>query len=281
MIVGLIVLPVVALVQAGGFEQVAALLPRAHLSFSAVGAGAVIGFLGIGLGSPGQPHVVVRYMSIKDERQLVSAALIGTFWNVALGLGAVAIGLLGRALIPDVAGLPHRDPEMVYLVLSARYFDPIWYGFLMGGIFAAILSTADSQLLVVASTVVRDIREKMLGGEHMDERARLRLSRTAVVLSGLLAMVLALAADDLVFWLVLFAWGGLGASLGPALIASLYWRRTSRAGVLAGMIAGTSVTIAWKLLLKDATGVYELIPAFGAAVFCIVVFSLWRPDPDL
>ena len=149
------------------------------------------------------------------------------------------------------------------------------YGLLVGGIFAAILSTADSQLLVVASTFVRDIYEKILR-EHSEipESENLRLSRWIVVVSGALALVLALVAKDLVFWLVLFAWGGLGASLGPAVIFSLYWRRTTRAGILAGMITGTVVTIVWKLWLKAPTGVYELIPAFLCSVLAVVVVSL-------
>jgi len=159
MIVGLVLFPVVGLVRIGGFNALLSTLEAlnpAHIDPFSLGAGMIIGFLGIGLGSPGQPHIVVRYMSIKNADQLRFAAVIGTFWNVVLGWGAVFIGLIGRAVIPDLAGLPDSNSEMVYLVLASRYFTPVIYGLLLGGIFAAILSTADSQLLVVASTFSRD-----------------------------------------------------------------------------------------------------------------------------
>ncbi|MBT3224195.1 MAG: sodium/proline symporter, partial [Proteobacteria bacterium] len=253
MLVGLVLLPVVALVELGGWETVNSLLAEVapqHLDPVALGLGGMIGFIGIGLGCPGQPHIVVRYMSIDDEGHLWYSAVIGTFWNVVLGLGAIAIGLIGRAIVPELGDLPDKDEEMIYLVLSAKYFGPVLYGLLVGGVFAAILSTADSQLLVVASTVVRDVWEQVIHqGQPLDESRKLALSRIVVVLSGLVAMVLAFVAKDLVFWLVLFAWGGLGAALGPSLILSLYWRGTSRAGVVAGMVTGTVIAIVWKLWL--------------------------------
>jgi sodium/proline symporter len=276
MLVALVVLPVAAIARLGGvhalLEAMRALDP-ARLDPTSLGAGAIAGFLAIGLGSPGQPHIVVRYMSIDDPSQLGFSAIVGTAWNVVLGLGAVCIGLAGRVLVPDAGGLPGGDPETIYLVLSAGTFGPLVYGLLVGGIFAAILSTADSQLLVVASTAARDVYERTLraGG---DERRKLLVGRLVLVAAGLVAMGLAYAAEDLVFWLVLFAWGGLGASLGPALILSLYWKGTTRRGVLAGMITGTAVTIAWRLWLKEPTGVYELLPAFPAALVACVVASL-------
>ena len=278
MLFGLVVLPVAGVISLGGVAALAAVLDElnpALLDPFALGAGALIGFLGIGLGSPGQPHIVARYMSIDASKNLLPAAIIGTVWNVLLGCGAIAIGLVGRAVVPAVSGLPDKDPEMIYLVLTSAYFGPVLYGLLIGGIFAAILSTADSQLLVVASTVVRDLYEKVFAkNHHIGEKKKLGLSRIVLILSAALAIGLALVAQDLVFWLVLFAWGGLGASLGPALILSLYWKRTSRTGVIAGMLTGTVVTIGWKLWLSDTTGVYELIPAFFGALGMIVAVSL-------
>ncbi len=171
--------------------------------------------MGIGLGSPGQPHILVRYMSIDHPDNLRGAALIGTLWNVLLGLGAVSIGVLGRATV-RVEALPNGDPELIYLVLSSQHFGPLLYGLLVGGIFAAILSTADSQLLVVASTMVRDLWEKTFARvDPDDEAARLALSRIVVVLAGFAALLLAYFAQDLVFWLVLFAWGGSGRRARP------------------------------------------------------------------
>jgi sodium/proline symporter len=283
MLVGLVVLPAVALFKIGGLAVLGDILRQLNpglIDPLSLSFGAFVGFLGIGLGSPGQPHILVRYMSIDDPRNLKSSAVIGTLWNVILGLGAVMIGLLGRAAITSPDALPNSDPEMIYIVLASDYFGAALYGLLVGGVFAAILSTADSQLLVVASTFVRDIYEKIVK-EHTEivESQRLKLSRYVVVASGVLALLLAYLAQDLVFWLVLFAWGGLGASIGPALIFSLFWRRVTRPGVVAGMITGTAVTIAWKLWLKAPTGIYELIPAFFCSALAIVVVSLVSKPP--
>ena len=279
MLIGLVVLPVVGLIALGGIGTLSDMLynlnPGMIDPFSLT-AGVIIGFVGIGLGSPGQPHIVVRYMSIDQSRNLAYSAVVGTVWNIVLGIGAISIGLLGRAVFPDVNALPDSDPEMIYLVLSSKYFGTVFYGLLVGGIFAAILSTADSQLLVVASTFVHDIYEKVLRKNKLIEEAdKLKLSRIVVILSGIAAIILAYIAQDLVFWLVLFAWGGLGASFGPALILSLYWKRTTKAGIVAGMITGTLITIVWKLWLKEPTGIYELIPAFFGAVLVIVFVSLF------
>lgn len=277
MLFGLIVLPVIGIIQIGGLGVLNEMLQQLNPSYLdpfALGTGAMIGFLGIGLGSPGQPHIVVRYMSISDPKKLTHSAVYGTFWNIVLGLGAICIGLIGRILVPETATLPDADPEMIYLVLSAEYFSPALYGLLVGGVFAAILSTADSQLLVVASTFSRDLYEKVLyRNTPIDEKKKLFLSRLVVVIAGIVALVLAYLAQDLVFWLVLFAWGGLGAAFGPALIMSLFWKGTTKAGVLAGMVSGAITTILWYLFLKAQTGVYELIPGFFTALFVIIIVS--------
>jgi len=285
MLVALLVLPIVGLVEIGGFAGLAESLrgtdPGLVDPFS-LGVGALIGFLGIGLGSPGQPHILVRYMSIDDPKNIRAAGLFGFAWNVVLGAGAVFVGLVGRALVPAVENLPEQDPEMAYLVLSADFFAPALYGLLVGGIFAAILSTADSQLLVVSSTVVRDVWEKVVRSDvELDEQQRLKMSRMVVLLAGIAAVLLAWGAQGLVFWLVLFAWGGLGAAIGPAVILGLFWRRTTASGVVAGMITGAIVTIVWRLWLRDPTGLYELIPGFVAATVAVVVVSLLRrPHED-
>lgn len=282
MLVGLVVLPVIGIIQLGGLATMNQLLHQLNPAFLdpvSLGAGVIIGFLAIGLGSPGQPHIVVRYMSIKDPLKLKYSAIFGTFWNVVLGVGAVCIGLAGRLLVPDIDALPGSDPEMIYLVLSSNYFGPVLYGLLVGGVFAAILSTADSQLLVVASTFARDLYEKVIKKKQViDEKTRLRVGRLVLVLSGLMALVLAYSAQELVFWLVLFAWAGLGAAFGPALILSLFWKGSTRQGILAGMITGTLTTLIWWLWLKEPTGIYELIPAFALALLVAVIVSLFTKE---
>ncbi|HSV75815.1 MAG TPA: sodium/proline symporter [Bacteroidales bacterium] len=277
MLLGLVTLPIILMVQIGGWEVFWTMLHQLNPALVdpwALGFGVIIGFVGIGLGSPGQPHIVVRYMSIAREEHLRYSAIIGTFWNLVLGLGAISIGLAARVLVPDVNQLPGSDPEMVYLAMSAEYFGPAMYGLLLGGVFAAILSTADSQLLVVASTFACDLYEKVLGRKvTFSEKNKMTISRVVVVLAGIMAMILAYLAQDLVFWLVLFAWGGLGAAFGPALILTLFWKNTTKHGVFAGMVTGSFVAIAWRLWLRESTGVYELIPAFFLSLLVIVVVS--------
>lgn len=283
LIIGLVIFPVYGLVKLGGvgaFLKILQGLNPALLDPFSLAFGGIIGFLGIGLGSPGQPHIVVRYMSVKNSDMLRYSSVIGTFWNVVMGWGAVLIGLIGRGVFNSVDQLPGKNPEIIYLVLASQYFGPVIYGLLIGGIFAAILSTADSQLLVVSSTLVRDLYEKIICNKifknprQLTENYKLRLSRWVVLLAGVAAIYLAYMVKDLIFWLVLFAWGGLGASLGSALIFSLYWKKTTKLAVILGMISGTVTIIIWKLYLVKITGLYELIPAFALSCLIIVIVSL-------
>jgi sodium/proline symporter len=284
MIVGLVILPVVAIAKVGGSGAMLSILQQLNPKYVdpfSLGMGGLIGFLGIGFGSPGQPHIIVRYMAIDNPDKLRASTVIGTFWNVVLAWGAIFTGLVGRALYPDVSMLPNKSAEMIYLVLSSDFFGPLLYGILVGGVFAAILSTADSQLLVVASTIVRDFYQEVIEkGRKLDEDRVLFLSRVVVIAAGILAMLLAYFAKDIIFWLVLFAWGGLGAAIGPTLILSLYWKRTTKWGIVAGFIVGTFTTIIWKLYLKATTGIYELVPAFLFSLLATIVVSLMTKPPE-
>lgn len=283
MILALVILPVIAIADRGGLgvmlEQLAALNPTMVDPF-AIAVGAGIGLFGIGLGSPGNPHILVRYMSIADPDQLRYSAVVGTIWNVVMSWGAVFIGLVGRLYFPDLAMLPAEDTENLYPALAQLHLHPIMFGIVVASIFAAIMSTADSQLLVAASSVVRDIYQRLLGRERtFDERHLVFASR--LVVAGLVAMsvVVGLAAEGLVFWFVLFAWAGLGAALGPTSILALYSRGVTRAGVLAGLVVGTAVTIVWNQTPVLKNMIYELIPAFAAAWIATIVVSRFTTPP--
>ena len=278
MLVGLVVLPVVAFADAGGMGVALAELRSFDPTLVdpvALGLGAWLGAVGIGLGSPGNPQITVRFMSIEDASQLRFAAVVATFWNVVMGLGAVAIGLAGRALLPDVAMLPGADPESLYPTLAQQHLPPFLFGMVVASIFAAIMSTADSQLLVGASTVARDVYEKVLRRDRPVEPAHLvRVSRGVVAVLVVAALLLGVVAEDVVFWLVLFAWGGLGAALGPPLLLSLYWRGTTRSGVLAGMGVGAGVTVLWELSTPLKAALYGLIPAFLLSALAVITVSV-------
>jgi sodium/proline symporter len=284
MLVALLVLPVIAIADFGGWSAVVTelrLLEPGLPDPLALSAGAALGFIGIGLGSPGNPHILVRYMSIRDPSQFRFAAIVGTTWNVLMGAGAVLIGLAGRALLTGVEALPHGDPENLFPVLAQQHLPAPLFGVVVAAIFAAIMSTADSQLLVAASTVVRDVHEKVIRREPLSRRAAVHASRSVVAALVVAALLLGWVADELVFWLVLFAWAGLGASLGPTSILALFWRRTTAAGVLAGLVAGTVTTFVWYFTPALKGRLYELIPAFAAGLLATVAVSLLtRPHPD-
>ena len=284
MVLALVVLPIVALTSAGGWDALVEALPAALLDPMGGGTltlGALVGFLGIGLGSPGNPHILVRYMSIDDPDQLRASAVVGTLWNAVMAAGAVLTGVVGRALIPDASALPGGDAENLYATLAASELPPVLFGVVLASIFAAIMSTTDSQLLVAASSVVRDVYEKLLArGKALDPRRLVRLSRAVVVVLVLLSAVLGLVGGSVVFWFVLLAWAGLGAALGPTSILALYWRRTTRAGVIAGMLAGGATAAVWRVWRAELGGLYELIPAFAAGLLATVVVSLVTRPPD-
>jgi SSS family solute:Na+ symporter len=284
MLFGLVVLPIVAISDAGGWGAVASQLAAYDPSFAdplALAFGAWVGLLGIGLGSPGNPHIVVRYMSIEDPDQLRFAGVVGTFWNVVMGAGAVFIGLVGRVYFPLVDSLPAADTENLYPALAQQHLHPVLFGVVVASIFAAIMSTADSQLLVGASALVRDFYEKVVRrDEAVPQRHLVFLSR--VVVAGLVAvaLVVGVVADQLVFWLVLLAWAGLGAALGPPLILAIYWRGTTRPGVLAGLVTGTLVTVGWYFTPVLKAALYELIPAFTLSLLATWAVSRLTQPPD-
>jgi len=277
MILGLVILPVVAITAAGGWGAVAAEVTAYQPGFVnpfALAFAVFIGHIGIGLGSPGNPHILVRYMSIEDPDQLKYAAVVGTTWNVVMGVGAVLVGISGR---------PSADPENLYPVLAQQQLHPLLFGVVVASIFAAIMSTADSQLLVAASSLVRDFYQKVVRrGRPVEQKRLVAYSRAVVLILVVIAVLLSLTADDLVFWLVLFAWAGLGAAIGPTSILALYWRRTTRPGIFAGLLVGSVTTIVWGLTPALKSRLYELVPAFGLALLATVVVSwLTRPPADV
>ena len=285
MILALVILPAVAIIDFGGLgfllDQLAA-MDSMFVDPFALSVGAAIGFVGIGLGSPGNPHILARYMSIDDSKQLKAAAIIGTVWNVLMAWGAVFIGLAGRAYFPEVSMLPAEDTENLFPMLAQLHLHPILFGVVLASIFAAIMSTADSQLLVAASSVVRDVYEKIIKkGETVPQKLLVFYSRAVVFIFVVISLLFGFLAEELVFWLVLFAWAGLGASIGPTSILALYWKGTTRAGIFAGLITGTVVTIAWYYIpvLKDS--LYELVPGFTAALLATWLVSLiTKAAPD-
>ncbi len=284
MILAMIVVPVIAISDFGGLVRVLETISAQDVLLVdpfALSAGAFIGFVGIGLGSPGNPHILVRYMSITDARQLRFTALVATVWNVVMGWGAIFIGITGRAYFASVKSLPGGDTETLFPFLASQHLHPILFGMVIAAILAAIMSTADSQLLIATSSAVRDVYEKLLAKRDLLSQKRLvTLSRTMVFFLVIVALVLQDLASELVFWLVLFAWGGLGASFGPTLVLSLFWHRATKWGVLAGLIVGTLTTILWNRIPWLSEIVYELVPAFFLSLLSVIIVSLATKPPE-
>ncbi len=280
MVIALLVLPVIVIIHLGGFAafyQQASLIytPAGHFTNAfSLSTGALIGFLGIGLGSVGNPHIIARYMSIKDPEKLKMTAYVGTTANVLMATGALFTGMAGRIYFPDSSLLPLQDAENLYPALASEHLHPVMFGVVIASIFAAIMSTADSQLLVAASALVRDIYEKLFQkGKQINQQKLVTISRWFVLLLVILSLILAFLAENIVFWLVLFAWAGLGAALGPTSILALYWKNVTRNGVIAGIISGSVIVIVWNRIeiLKDF--IYELVPAFFVAFLVTILVS--------
>jgi sodium/proline symporter len=239
--------------------------------------GWIIEMLGIGLGYPGSPHVVARFMAAKSRKEIVRGRAIALTWAVLAEAGAITVGILARGLFPDLV-----DPEWGLFESARELLHPALAGLVVAAVFAALRSTADSQLLVASSAIVRDLCEKVMGIEMDDARAR-RISRWVVVVLGVLAVLLSLQEARFIFWFVLFSWAGLGASFAPPLILAVFWKRLSAAGVIASMITGFGVTLLWKLVIRGAIveakgpDIYELVPAFFASLLAAVLFSLLFP----
>jgi sodium/proline symporter len=289
MIIALVVLPVIAVIHLGGpvsFYLQASSVTTAGGSFTGIfslGAGALIGFLGIGLGSAGNPHIVARYMSINDPSKLKMTAYIGTFSNIIMAVGALATGMAGRIYFPDISLLPSADAENLYPTLAGEHLHPIMFGVVIASIFAAIMSTADSQLLVAASALVRDMYEKLWKKDKpINQQSLVNLSRGVVMILVVFSLAMAFVAQDIVFWLVLFAWAGLGAALGPTSILALFWKGTSRNGVIAGIISGALTAIMWNRITLLKETMYELVPAFLVAlVVTIIVSNFTKPSNEV
>ncbi|WP_138430902.1 sodium/proline symporter [Fodinibius saliphilus] len=284
MIFALVVLPFIAIWEAGGLQLVLSELITMEVGLVdpfAVTMGGLFGFLGIGLGSPGNPHILSRYMAIDDAKQLRWSAIVGTIWNVVMGWGALFIGLAGRIYFPEVEMLPVADTENLYPALAQEHLSPVLFGIVIASIFAAIMSTADSQLLVAASAVVRDIYDRIIKkGKDIPQKKLVLYSRIIVVLLVGIALIFSLLAKELVFWLVLFAWAGLGAAIGPTSILALYWKGTTKAGVFAGLFTGTSVTVVWYYIPVLKNNLYELIPAFALSLLATWAVSRFTPKPQ-
>ncbi len=303
MLVGLLVVPIVAYFLLGG----ANLLPTLEASEVAGGTSSflnlfhnngepltfieILSQLAWGFGYMGMPHILVRFMAVSNEKELKKSRVIAIVW-VLLSLGmAVVIGVIGRAyLYPEILGVTGGNSENVFITMIQKVFTEDLHLAFIGGLFlcgvlAAIMSTADSQLLVTASAVSKDIYKGIIKKDASDDTV-MKISRVTVVVIALLAFAIAWDPDSSIMGLVSNAWAGLGSAFGPIVMMALFWRRTNLQGAVAGIVSGGLTVIIWDYIplvggqtLGTATGIYSLLIGFFVSLICIVIVSLCTKEP--
>jgi sodium/proline symporter len=241
----------------------------------------IISTLSWGLGYFGMPQVLLKFMAIRNPNELTISRRIAMVWVIISLSAAVGIGIIGRMLYPD-ALLTQSSAESIFIILSTSFFPPLFAGVVMAGILAATISSSDSYLLIAASAFSKNIYQGILKKEASD-KAVLVVSRITLIVIAIIAMIIALDENSVIFTVVSFAWAGFGATFGPLMLFSLFWWRTTRAGAIAGMLAGGITVFFWKLVLKPLGGVfaiYELFPAFVISCIFILVVSLMTKEPS-
>lgn len=235
----------------------------------------IISALGWGLGYFGQPHILVRFMAISDAKDLKKSTNIAMVWVIISLLAAIFVGLIGHVyLLPEKLVGP--DAETVFLVLTERLFTPFIAGLIWSAVLAAIMSTASAQLLVTASAIANDFYANLIHKTASDKEL-VFVSRITVLIVALISIYLALDPDSLILTMVAYAWAGFGAAFGPAILFSLFWKRMTRQGCIAGIVIGGLTVLIWKQF--EFFGLYEIIPGFIFSSIAIYIVSLLTPVP--
>lgn len=282
MVFAIVFVPLAALKGMGGYDSTVSLIesidPQLLNPWTALAGGAIplISNLAWGLGYFGMPHILVRFMAIESPDKIKQARIIAMVWVIISLFFAVAIGIVGRAyLYPEFLG--DGGSETIFMVMVNTTFAPIIAGIFLAAILAAIMSTADSQLLVAASAFTEDIYRITLK-KNAGEKELVWMGRFAVILISTIAYLIARDPNNSVMGLVSYAWAGFGAAFGPVILFSLFWRKTTRNGALGGMIVGGLVVIIWKQLSGGIFDMYEIVPGF--ILSCITLYTISILDKE-
>ncbi len=281
MLLVLLVSPFIFIFYLGGWhafwERAFALDPMLLNATAGIGGYAgfafAFGLAAGGIGLMGQPQILQRFITARDDRTLITSAVIGVFWMVTVVSGATLIGLICRVIMPTI-----HDPEFAFPVLIKDRLHPMVAGIVLAAVFSAILSTLDSLIMVVSQTVHLDIIEGVFNKKLSDRWATL-VGRIVIVSVGICGACIALSNTRMVFWFVLYAWAVMGASFAPPLILGLYWKRVTALGALGGIITGGVVTVLWynTPFLKEI--MYEMLPAALSSTFVTVAVSFMQEAP--
>ncbi|MBP3436997.1 MAG: sodium/proline symporter [Clostridia bacterium] len=249
----------------------------------------MLSMLAWGLGYFGMPQVLLRFMAIRKSSELRRSRIIATVWCVVSLTAAVFIGIIGRSLLPVSEVLGSKSgAESILIEMATTYLPLILAGLIMAGILAATISSSDSYLLIASSAVSVNIYKGIFkANKEVDEKKTMNVSRIVLLVIALVGILIAWDEESIIFNIVSFAWSGFGATFGPLMLFSLFWKRTTRQGAIAGMITGGAMVFIWKLVLNNLLsdkiavfGIYELLPAFILSSIVIVVVSLLTPKPS-
>lgn len=288
MFLALIAAPVMIIVTYMSWDEIVATTSAMDPAYVDVFSGmttiGILSLLAWGLGYFGQPHILSRFMAIKSEKHVPKAKMIAMVWMVFALYGAVFVGFTGIAFFAD-SPLPAGDQEIVFLELTQVLFNPWIAGIILAAILSAVMSTVDSQLLVCSSAIAEDFYKAFLKPKA-PEKELVWVGRFAVIGVAIVALILAYNPDNLVLDLVAYAWAGFGASFGPVVILSLFWKQMTRNGALAGMITGAATVLIWENLGLILPGVeheiislYSIIPGFILSTLSIYIASRFDESP--
>jgi sodium/proline symporter len=240
---------------------------------------AIISLVAWGLGYFGQPHILARFKASRTNKDLTTARRIAVVWSGLSMIGALLVGVVGLVYITNTGGDVLADGEKIFMLLVNALFHPVIAGILLAAILAAIMSTADSQLLVSSSALAEDFYKQIINKDATSEQV-VMVGRVGVILLSVIALVLAMTPDSSVLGLVSYAWAGFGAAFGPAILLSLYWAGMNRNGAIAGIIVGGVTIVVWKQLSGGIFDIYEIVPGFILSWISIMVVSSMTGGPD-
>ncbi len=272
MLAALLIAPIFALGLVKGGNTATAEFPANYWSFAENWKDIASG-LGWGLGYFGMPHIIIRFMSVKSDKELRKSSVIGITWTVIILVMSVMAGAVGRMFMGEIA-----DSSTVFIQMTRRIFPPIISGVLLSAILAASMSTADSQLLASASAFASDVYKPVFR-KNASDKEMLWAGRLVVMAIAVIALLIAAnPGSGTIMGLVSNAWGVFGAAFGPVILLSLFWRRLTFSGAAAGIVVGAAVDILW-LAFLGSTGLYEIIPGFFCGLIASVLVSMASPAP--
>jgi sodium/proline symporter len=276
MVIALLLVPAIGIFHTGGlvhtFDTIRTINPTLLDFFKGTSFLGIVSALAWGLGYFGQPHIIVRFMAITTIKETKSARRIGMSWMIFSLLGTILTALIGLAFYHQHTNYTLKNPEAVFIDLGQILFNPLFAGFVLAAILAAIMSTVSSQLIVTSSALVEDLY-KMVVRKNATDKELVFLGRMAVLIVSLVAAALAFRQNNTILNLVAYAWAGFGASFGPVIFLSLFWKRMTNLGALFGMIVGAVTVIVWKNVGLGNT-LYEIVPGFFFNLIVSAVISL-------